>query len=273
MITQKPLRIISCISEKADTIGVALASYLTDRLGIQMAFALDTPWQDREQMLDSGQAQIGWICGLLYGWKVIKQKAPLTLLAAPVMAGRWYQDRPIYYSDVVVHKDSPFHRFTDFKGASFAYNEQTSFSGYFIVRHHLAANNLAKHGALSAFFGSVIVSGAHSRSLQMIVDKQIDAVAIDSTALDFELQIQPNLRDQIRTIKMLGPNAIPPLVISTSVAPAIRQSIQDLLLTMHQDTLGRFILRDAHLTRFSLGVEQDYRAMVQMIEAVEGTVS
>lgn len=263
MVSNAPLRVVSCISEKADYVGQAISAYIADRLCIAVDFVYNTPWQERERQLDCGEAQVGWICGLSYARK-IAQQIPLELLVAPVMVGRWYQNRPVYYSDIVVHTDSAFQCFADLRGASWAYNEPSSFSGYFIVRHHLAMLR-----EVTGYFRQVIASGAHSKSLQMVVNRQVDATAIDSTTLDLELRANPTLSNQIRTIEMLGPNAIPPLVIAKSVDVNLRSALRTLLLTMHHDTFGRLVLRDAHLSRFSTVPEQTYISMGQIIAQAE----
>ncbi len=41
---------------------------------------------------------------------------PIELLAAPVMEALRYEHRPIYFSDVVVRRDSPFRIFAEMPG-------------------------------------------------------------------------------------------------------------------------------------------------------------
>src|SRR5438128_12478603 len=58
-------------------------------------------------------------------------------LAAHVLDEARYQDRPVYFSDVIVGRDSPLRSFDELRGHSWAYNEAGSFSGCLLVRHHL----------------------------------------------------------------------------------------------------------------------------------------
>src|ERR1035437_3601713 len=133
-----------------------LANYISESLSIQVIADLDIPWQERERRLDGGEINVCWICGLTYIRKVAKASPAIELLAAPVMQGERYQNRPIYFSDVVVHSDSPFQALEDLRGAAWAYNEPNSHSGYNIVRYALAMRN-----ETSGFFSRVIESGAH----------------------------------------------------------------------------------------------------------------
>ena len=92
--------------------------------------------------------------------------------------GGFYKDLPIYFSDIVVRRDSPFHSFGDLRGAYWAYHEPTSHSGCNLVRYYLA-----NKGANADYFKRVVGSGAHQESLRMLLANEIDGTAIDSTVL------------------------------------------------------------------------------------------
>jgi phosphonate transport system substrate-binding protein len=106
------------MAENADFICRAITQYIAARLGITAEFINDIPWQERERLLDAGRIQVCWICGLPYVWKAADPLAQIELLAAPVMSGERYRERPIYFSDVVVHQGSSFRTFADLRGAS-----------------------------------------------------------------------------------------------------------------------------------------------------------
>jgi phosphonate transport system substrate-binding protein len=198
---------------------------IADRLGAR--FIDDVPWQAREQLLVAGEVDLGVVCGLQY----VLARESLELLAAPVMRAPRYQDRPIYFSDVVVRQEHPARRLDDLRGATWAINEPTSQSGYNITRYVLAAR-----GESSAFFGRVIESGAHERSLELLLAGHVDASAIDSTVL--ESIERPT---ELRVIESLGPSPIPPVVAARSVAPSVRAAVRSALLRITRDPVARFV--------------------------------
>jgi phosphate/phosphite/phosphonate ABC transporter binding protein len=226
-------------------VSYAIADYLSQRLEIPIEFVGDIHWQERYRLLDESQIHVGWICGLPYVVRFDQPDSNIELLAAPVMQAERYQDRPVYFSDVVVHRDSPFRTFADLRGASWAYNEPDSQSGYNITHYHLATL-----GEASGFFGRVISTGAHRLSLRLILKGKIDASAIDSTVLEWELQHQPEIGSQIRIVETLGPSPIPPLVVLKSVPQEIQQQLRHLLLQMQDDKEGHDILAIGYLARF-----------------------
>src|SRR5262249_773577 len=148
----------------------------------------------------------------------VDRKAPLVeLLAAPVMQRPRYEGRPIYFSDVVVRAGSPLRSFADLRGASWAYNEQGSQSGYNLTRFYLASL-----GEPSGYFGNAIESGAHQSSIQMVMEGLVDASAIDSTVLELEFERRPHLAAVVPVIHTLGPSPVPPAVVSTKVPAELR---------------------------------------------------
>lgn len=242
----------------------AIAHYLQHHLQIPVEFVHQIPWQEREQRLDAGEIQIGWICGLPYVWKADEPVANLELLVAPVMRGDRYQNRPVYFSDVVVRQDSPYQSFADLRGTVWAYNEPRSHSGYWLTRSHLATL-----GETSGYFARVVESGAHQNSLRLLLEGQIDASAIDSTVLETELRQQPTLAEQIRIIDTLGPSPIPPWVIARSLPLDLKQRVRSLFLQMHQDPQGEQMLAAGAIAHFVAVSDADYDPIRQMAERAE----
>jgi phosphonate transport system substrate-binding protein len=261
------LRFTSIQAPNADPLCHAICNYLGSVLSIPTQFVDDLTWPEREAELDSGKIQVGWICGLPYTWKARHNPPLVDLLAAPVMAGLRYNDKPIYFSDVVVRKDSPITNFLDLRGKIWAYNEPHSQSGYNITRYKLAVM-----GEKRAYFGKVVAAGSHQRALEWVLAGVVDASAIDSTVLETELTLDPSLQARIRRIDVLGPSPIPPWVVTHSLSENLRSRLLEALLRMHLDPHGREILTQGRTARFTEVSDQDYdpiRRMENLAESVE----
>src|SRR5262245_53811055 len=98
------IKFTSCQAPNADFTCQAVADYIAKKLNISTVFVNDISWPERGELLDAGEIQVGWICGLPYVRKADQAEPQLQLLAAPVMQHPRYQNRPIYFSDVVVHR-------------------------------------------------------------------------------------------------------------------------------------------------------------------------
>jgi len=247
------LTLTSYQSPDVDPFWQALAGHLSRCLGQPVVFVDDPSWKARLQGLAEGTIDVGWACGSYYIKFMARPEPRIELLAAPVMAAARYGDRPVYFSDVVVRADSPFRHFGDLRGVTWAINEPGSHSG-----HGAVALYLKRLGLDWSYFGRVVVSGAHRRSLALILTGQVQASAIDSTVLEAALRREPGLADRIRVIAAIGPHPIPPLLVQKHVPSAQREALRRWLLTLHHDPLGRDLLAQAHMARFAEVSAADY---------------
>lgn len=255
----KPLFFASCQADNTFPVSQALANYLSRRISRPVIFLEEISWQDAYQGINSGEIELGWICGWPYTQIVDELCPPVKLLVAPVMRGDRYGDVPRYYSDVVVRRDSEFATFTDLRGGTWAYNEPGSQSGYHIIRYQLATM-----GEDERFFGRVVQSGSHARSLSMILDREVDSAAIDTTVLEWEIERDNHLAQNLRVIATLGPSPIPPIVASTGLPEHLFNELRDQLLLMNTSADGQAVLDLGCLTRFSAVTDSDYDEIRRM---------
>lgn len=195
-----------------------------------------------------------FVCSIPYLLLRAAGSIRMEVVAAPVLAGRRYGGRPVYFSDVVVHADSRYRRFEDLRGTRWAFNEPYSHSGFVVVLHHLAGL-----GASPEFIGTSIEAGFHDESLRMVVDRRADWAAIDSQVLAIWMRQVPALRRQIRVIESLGPSTIQPVVASSRrLGGVTRRAIAEVLLEVHDDPQARPDLEAAGIERFVAVRDEDY---------------
>lgn len=202
---------------------------------------------------------VHFICGLAYIELANGNRPKLEPIAAPVLQGRRYQGQPIYFSDVVVHKNSPFRSFRDLQGRSWCYNEPFSQSGYGITRYWLASM-----GETASFFGQVVQSGWHAQSLDWIREGRIDASAIDSHILELSLRTDPGLASQIRIIDTLGPSTIQPVTVASHLPSGLKEQIQQCFVDLASDPQARPYLDQGLIKRFVPMSDQDYNDLRSM---------
>ena len=194
-----------------------IVHYLGTKLETPVSLAIGTSTNEFEE----DQVDLGFLCGLLYIHTTRMQPRHLELLSAPVLKGTRYGGQPIYFSDVVVRAESSYRSFADLRGCRWAYNEQASHSGWNLVHY-----NLHQHGETLAYFSQHIKSGSHLASLELVLQGQADATAIDSHIYDVLCQQEPALALQLLVIDTFGPSPIPPLAISTRLDEAYKQRLQ-----------------------------------------------
>jgi phosphonate transport system substrate-binding protein len=259
------LRLASFLADNARPTYERIAGYLAVRLAVPVELLGDVPEAERHRRLDAGAIEVAFICGLPYSQKHDRPERPIELLCAPVMAAPRYGGRPVYFTDVIVRRDDPARAFADLRGRAWVYNDDGSHSGYNVMRHHLLAL-----GETGRYFGRVVASGAHQRSIQMVLDGEVDASGIDSTVLEIELARRRELGAGLRTIAIIGPSPIPPVVVARGLDPALKARLRDLFLGMSADPAGRAVLAEGRMARFVPVRDADYdpiRAMARQAEA------
>jgi ABC-type phosphate/phosphonate transport system substrate-binding protein len=95
------------------------------RIGLETELVIKTSYDS----LERDESEVCFVCSLPYVTLERQGLAVATPVAAPVLIGDRYGGRPVYFSDVIVHRDAPIRSFLDLRGHSWAFNEALSHSG------------------------------------------------------------------------------------------------------------------------------------------------
>ena len=253
---QEPIKIVmsaAFVSALGINVYSDMFEYLGKKLNHDIEFVQGFSYETINKMLNAGMIDLGFVCGLPYVMEKAKPKPSYDLLLAPVMSNKKYHDKPVYYSYVIVNKNSKFNNFMDLKGSRFVFNDEISNSGYNIPRAHLIAI-----GETSGFFGSVIRSGSHEESIRLVASGEADASAVDSLVYDYDIANNPLYVAKTKVIKILGPTGIPPVVISKNISLSLRHKIKTILTAMNKDPIGKRILKQAMVDRFISVADSNY---------------
>ena len=164
----------------------------------------------------------------------------------------------MYYSDVIVRRDSPITRLEELEGRSWAYNEPASHSGHTVTLYSLVAM-----GAQPGFLGKVVEAGFHQRAIRLVAAGSVDAAAIDSQVLAIELPDHPRLADDLRVVGAFGPSTIQPVVAASRLPDGWKREVRELLVCLADDPTARPALDHGLIEGFAAvddGAYDDIRA-------------
>lgn len=236
------LRVASHLAPGVMPLYVFLAEHLAERLGRTAEFTVATSYERCAEDVDD----VCFVCSVPYLLFAATGRIEMEAVAAPVLLGDRYAGRPIYFSDVVVRRDSRYGTFDDLRGAVWGYNEPFSHSGYLVVWHHLWSRGEGRD-----YFARMVEAGFHSEALRMVARGDVDAAAIDSQVLAIELRDDPELARRVRVIGTIGPSTIQPVVVSTTrLSPVERATITETLIAVGGDPRARPLLDAALVDRF-----------------------
>jgi len=259
----KPIRFASFLGDNAFEFYREAVAYLGEATGLATEMVADTsPGMDA--MFGSGQIDAAFGCGLPYVWKAAEPSPSVRLMAAPVLPGDRYGDQPIYFSDVIVRRESRYETLNDLRGATFAYNQSVSFSGYVLPLYHLM-----RMGQANGFFGKTVATGSHAASMDWVESGQADAAAIDSMVLEMELKQRPHRASAFHVIESLGPAGMPPIMTAARLADEPRVTLTHALVTMHTQAEGKAILERGGVRRFAPVTDRNYDDIRRMLQALK----
>jgi len=259
-----PLRFATFLAPNMLPVYRFLAARIADRLGRPVALLVGTSFDQFQR----GEADLGVVCGLPYVWLADRQPRPVEPLAAPVLSGDRYDNRPVYYSDVIVRRDSPITCVEELRGCSWAYNEPASHSG-----HTVTLYSLVRMGARPGFFARVVQAGYHQRAIRLVDAGAVDAAAIDSQVLAVELRNHPDL-EGLRVVGSFGPSTIQPVVAASRLPDQLKDEIRELLVGLGDDPSARPALDHGFIQDFTTlddAAYDDIRAMLAAIQAAGWT--
>ncbi len=237
-----------------------IAHHAGRQLGLLTELAVGSSYDE----LNSPAVDVAFVCGLPYVELSRAGEALLEPLAAPILRGKRFGGRAIYFSDVIVHRASRWQSFADLRGCSWAYNEPHSHSGYGITRYHLLCR-----GETNGYFGRVVAAGWHEEALRLVAGNAVDAAAIDCHVLGVALRAQPELAARVRVIDTLGPSTIQPVVASRRLPHRLRAELRAFLLSLANDPAARPHLDRALVQGFEAVNDTSYDDIRDMLAAAE----
>ncbi|MCL5026208.1 MAG: phosphate/phosphite/phosphonate ABC transporter substrate-binding protein [Chloroflexi bacterium] len=237
-----PLRVAvaSVISPKSTVASYSgLVDYLGRKMGRPAEMVQRSSYGETNELVRRGMVDVALVCSGAYVEG--RREFGMELLAAPQVNGE-----TVYYSYIVVQKDSPFQSLADLRGKVFAYVDPLSNSGYFAPVEALSAAGEQPGN----FFGRTIFTYSHDNSINAVVYGLVDGAAIDSLVYEHFLRREPATVDRLRIVYRSSPYGIPPVVVGPAIDRDLKTKLREVLLDMHQDEEGRHILSDLMIDKF-----------------------
>lgn len=257
MIQTTKLRVVSYLAPNWFGFYKAVLVYLSRVLGIESELQEGECDPLEDPILIEDRLDLAFICGLpliRYCQVVLDRLEPVV---APVMQAPRYDNRPVYFTDVIVNAASHLSSFEDLEGKKLCYNDPGSNSGYNLLRYRLFQRGNSKN-----FFGKVIQSGSHQRSIRWVVEGLADCAGIDSVVLEQELRDFPDLSHHLRVLETIGPCPMPPLVATRHLGKSLIQQIKIALL--NPDLELQTAMAKVGVKRFAAVNLSEYRAIANI---------
>lgn len=227
--------------------------YVEEKLGKKIDFVDREDYAEINDMIRNGDLDAAFVCSGPYvdGHRDFGME----LLAAPQAYGV-----TVYYSYIIVAKNSPINSFEALKGKTFAFTDPLSNTGKLFPTYMLAQMNQTP----DTFFRKYIFTNAHDKSIKAVAQGVIDGAAVDSLIWEYTNRTNPEFTSKTRIIRKSAPYAIPPLVVSRNLDTKTKEGLRQIFLNTHHDTKGKEILNKMMIDKFVVIDDSAYDSIREM---------
>jgi len=214
-------------------------------------------YDEMDKLLERGEVKIAFICSAPYVKD--REQFGVELLVAPSVDGS-----PSYRSYVIVHNDSPIKSFPELKGKVFAFTDPKSNTGKIYPTYLLKTMETDP----ATFFGSVLYSYSHNKSIEMVAKKIVDGSAVDSLVYEYMRKSGSPYTEQTKIIKRSPPYGTPPVVVVRDIDPVLKEKVKNAFLTMRKTPKGKAILAAMMVDGFVEIPDRAYDGIREMESAI-----
>jgi ABC-type phosphate/phosphonate transport system substrate-binding protein len=208
------------------------------------------------QRLASGRLQFGVFMGYEFAWAQARYPK-LKVLTVNV------SQHPSRHPSLIVHRDSPIHRFAELKGVKLAVPRWGQ--GY--SRLFVAAQSRLAGQDPGAFLGQIETFEDAESPLDDVVDGIQRAAVVDRAALEAYQRRKPG---RFARLKILSESrTMPPAVVAYyegNLDPQLVARVGDALTNAHRQKRGELLLLQFRLTRFDPPSSECERMLAEMRE-------
>lgn len=223
-----------------------ISDYLSERLGVKVEAFTASNYIGVVEGLGSGSVDFGIIPPFS---SLLAQKQSN---AKPILTSKGKTGKPGYTAELYVRKDSGIKSLQDVKGKKVAFVDPSSSSGYIYPGAMLVEAGLNLDKDISYQF-----SGGHDKSLQLLLNKDVDVIATFDGVEDRYAKDFPQAKTDIQ--KLATSDMIPGVMVTTS--SKMDKELQDKLEKALRDVENDPKMKELFTKMFSItgftDVDQD----------------
>lgn len=238
----QPLRIaISTVLSPTDTITYyrSIANYLGKTLQRPVILLQRQSYAEIAMLLINGGADVAFMSSGAYATYG-------TVEGTEALVAQQRLGVPYYQAYIIVPQDSKVTNVEELRGASMAFTDPLSYSGYWYTVSQLRdIGETPEH-----FFNRILYTYSHEKSLRAVSNRIVQAASIDSLIYEYARRKNPEITNQVRIIAASPKVGTGPVVIGNTLSPAQRTELQETLLTMHLQPDMQPVLQALLIDRF-----------------------
>lgn len=255
---------VSAMISPKETLGVytEILNYIGEKIGKKVEMVQRKTYDEVNELVEKQEVLAAFVCSGPYVNG--HDKFGMEIIAVPQMYGN-----TVYYSYILVSKDSPIKNFDELRGKNFAFTDPKSNTGKIVPTYILA-----KMGETpDSFFKKYIFTGSHDNSIEAVSKKLVDGAAVDHLIYEYLKATKPDFVAGTKVIEKHGPYGIPPIVMNPKTDTKIKDQLREILLNMDKDPKGKELIKKLMIDKFVVGKDEDYASVREMENWIKNSVN
>lgn len=163
-----------------------------------------------------------------------------------------------FTSSLIVRDDDPAESLGDLSGSTLAFGSRLSTSGHLMPRHFLLEEGVAPE----AFFGSIVYSDAHDRTLRWVLAGRVRAGVVNSDVVRRLMGTEVSNAGGVRVLWETPPYTDYVWTVPTTMNPALRSELRDAFLALSiDDPEHAAILEELEAHQFLPATRHDFEEL------------
>jgi phosphonate transport system substrate-binding protein len=234
-----------------------LVEYIAEHVGSDTSLVLRSSYGEVRELLEHNAVHSAFVCTGTY-------MACFASKSVEALAVPDFKDGMTYRCLFVVQADSQINDVQDLRGKTFAFTDPESNTGCIVPKW--AIKNQGFHP--ETFFGKVVFTQSHDRSIQAVADGLVDGAGVDSLIFHSLAKADSNLKKRLRIIWQSEAFGAPPIVAPAGLAEETQEKLKKILMAMPADPQGREILNDLDIECFRTPDANEYDSAYRIWKSI-----
>ena len=261
---QRPILIaLASVMSPHETIGYyrKIADYVSKKTGRQAILVQRKTYAEVNMLLANGDVDIAFLSTGAYSSYRGMNEIELFVMAE-------HRGNSLYTAELIVHKDSPFQKFEDLEGKTFAFTDPLSYSGHMVIEDRLKQNNTVPE----KFFSRYFYTYSHDKALWAVANKVADAASLDSQIYEYAKEKTPELTGNVRIIASFKGAPTGPVVISKKLKIEQKEQLRYIFLSMQEDPEAFEAMQGLVIDRFIIPTPELYEPLRKLYDRTSITL-
>ena len=243
-------------SAERDTDIVELQEYLTTTLNIPIEFDAASSYDDAVEKIVNGSVEVAYLGPLTYV-QAREQNPSIEPIVAPIDQT---SGRP-WYTSVIISK-TDINSLEEIKGRHFGFVTDSSTSGFLVPSYEFSTLEIEPDND----FASVKYGGAHDATLELLLDGEVEAIAVDKRTYSDAVKAEALDPEKFHIIWESDPITNSPIVVSGAIPEEVKLALQRALIDAPE---GLVSVGVSEAQGYTIVEDSDYSLIRQLYQEQE----